>query len=92
MKGDLTMENVNIQIIITRKQAEQLMNLLGMQSETSIKKQYEFIKEGYSDETGALFNYDYPNASVEKMNDVSYKLFSKLSDRLNPSNVVIDLT
>ena len=86
------MENGNIQIILTRKQAEQLMNLLGMQSEESIKKQYEFIKEGYSDGTGALFDYDYPNASVEKMNDVSYKLFSRLSSRLYPSNIVIDLT
>ena len=92
MKEDLTMENGNIQIILTRKQAEQLMNLLGMQSDSSIKKQYESIKEGYSDGNAALFNCDYPNASVEKMNDVSYKLFSKLSDRLNPSNVVIDLT
>ena len=86
------MNDGNIQIILTRKQAEQLMNLLGMQSEASIKAQYDSIKESYSGETAALFYREFPNASVEKMNDISRKLFTRLEYRLNPNNAVIDLT
>lgn len=86
------MNDGKIRIVLNRKQAEQLMNLLGMQSEASIKKQCEFIKEGYSDGNAELFNHDYPNVSIEKMNDIAYELFSKLNDCLNPDSITIDLT
>ena len=83
------MINGNVKIVLTRGQAERLMNLLAIQSESSIAKQFNSIKESYNDAVN--FKRDYPNATIDGMVDITGRLFSKLSDYLNPESITIDL-
>ena len=84
------MINGNVKIVLTRGQAERLMNFLAIQSESSIAKQFNSIKESYNDAVN--FERDYPNAMIDGMVDITGRLFSKLNDYLNPESIMIDLT
>ena len=87
------MNDGKIRIVLNRKQAVSLMNLLAIQSESSISKQYNSIKESYyGKDAVSEFERDYPSASVKEMSYIADKLFSKLNDCLNPDSITIDLT
>ena len=88
------MINENVRIILTRGQAERLMNLLAIQTQSSIAKQFNSIRESYGNKgrVAVEFERDYPNASIDGMVDIADKLFSKLKDSLNPESITIDLT
>ena len=87
------MNDGKINIVLNREQAVNLMNLLAIQSESLIFKQYNYIKESYSGKDAVTkFEHDYPNISINGMAFIADTLFSKLNDCLNPDNMTIDLT